>query len=67
MFDALPKPIHSKHPLSMEDIGAVVRLYSSTRTRINGPVAGTLAIKDLRDYGIVFLNGIKMASLDRRK
>lgn len=65
LFNDLPKSINSKQPLSMEDIGQSYG-YILYRTRINAPVSGKLIIKELRDYGILFLNGKKIASLDRR-
>ena len=36
------------------------------RTTLKGGNSGTLKIKDLRDYGLVFVNGKRVAILDRR-
>lgn len=65
VFNNLPDAIHSEEPLSMEDVGQSYG-YILYRTRITSRDSGNLVIKDLRDYGIVLLNGRKIASLDRR-
>jgi beta-galactosidase len=65
LFDALPKPIKSETTLSMEDIGQGSG-YVLYRTVIRRKGEGKILFKELRDYGIVFLNGKKVASLDRR-
>jgi len=65
LFDLVSLPKTGVRPLSFEDLhqpyGFV--LY---RTTITGPQAGVLKIKDLRDYGIVFINGTRAGILDRR-
>jgi beta-galactosidase len=65
VFDNLPDAIHSEEPLSMEDIGQSYG-YILYRTKLTSPDSGNLVIKNLRDYGIVLLDGKKVASLDRR-
>ena len=65
LFDALPKPVHSERPVSMEDIDQAYG-YILYRTRIQAPAAGPLVIKDVRDYAVVLLDGRKIATLDRR-
>ena len=65
VFKYLPDAIHSEKPLSMEDVGQSYG-YILYRTRITSRDSGNLVIKDLRDYGIVLLDGKKVASLDRR-
>ncbi|MBI1808179.1 MAG: beta-galactosidase [Ignavibacteria bacterium] len=65
LFDALPKPVTSRTILSMEDVGQGSG-YIVYRTTVNTKGEGTLVFNELRDYGIVFLNGKKVASLDRR-
>ena len=66
LFANLPSPRHSEHPLSLEMMdqahGAV--LY---RTRLPAGGGETLALQELHDYGLVFLDGQKAATLDRRK
>jgi beta-galactosidase len=65
LFDLLQKPKTNIRPLSFEDLrqdyGFV--LY---RTVVTNASSGILRIKELRDYGIVFLNGKRIAILDRR-
>ena len=65
LFDALPEPVKSETTLSMEDMGQGSGwiLY---RTVINTSGEGKLLFNELRDYGIILLNGRKVASLDRR-
>jgi beta-galactosidase len=61
----LPSPIRNLTPLTFEDIkqpyGFV--LY---RTTLDGGKSGTLKIKDLRDFGLVYVNGKRYGALDRR-
>ncbi|MGC4104274.1 glycoside hydrolase family 35 protein [Ferruginibacter sp.] len=65
VFDILPKATGNATPLTFEalhqDYGFV--LY---RTTLANAASGLLKIKDLRDYGIVFINGKRVAVLDRR-
>ena len=63
LFDALPKPIASGKLLTMEDEGQSYG-YILCRTQINQN--GRLVIDGLRDYALVFADGKKIASLDRR-
>jgi beta-galactosidase len=49
----------------MEDIGQSYG-YTFYSTVIATPGRRTLAIRDLRDYAVVYVNGKKVASLDRR-
>jgi beta-galactosidase len=65
IFLALPPGVQSERPLSMEDIGQSYG-YTLYFTRFSKPGKRTLAIRDLRDYGIVYVNGVRVASLDRR-
>jgi beta-galactosidase len=65
LFDNLGAPVKSEKPLSFEDLdqGYGYVLY---RTKISGPVAASLRIKELRDYATVYLDGKRVAVLDRR-
>jgi beta-galactosidase len=65
LFDNLPKPILSENPLSFEDINQGYG-YVLYRTTISGPLKGMLYIKNVRDYALVFINGKRVAILDRR-
>ena len=65
LFDALPDPIRSAKILSMEDAGQGEG-YIVYRTTLNQQGENSLVLDELRDYGIIYLNGKKVASLDRR-
>ncbi|MDI3321468.1 glycoside hydrolase family 35 protein [Pinibacter soli] len=61
----LPKPVHAEMPMTFE---ALHQPYGFVlyRTKQTGGISGMLWIKELRDYGIVFINGKKIGVLDRR-
>jgi beta-galactosidase len=65
LFDMLPTATANKTPLTFEalnqDYGYV--LY---RTVLNNAGSGVLKIKELRDYGIILINGKRVGVLDRR-
>lgn len=63
LFRSLSPGLRSEHLLSMEDIdqGYGYILY---RTRI--ATAGTLMLSGVRDYAVVYLDGSKAATIDRR-
>jgi beta-galactosidase len=62
--DHKPEPIKSERPLSFEDID---QGYGYVMYETNLPAGqGWLNIKELRDYGIVLLNGIRVGVVDRR-
>lgn len=65
LFDNLGAPVKSEKPLSFEDLdqGYGYVLY---RTHISRPVDATLKIKELRDYATVYVDGKRVAVLDRR-
>lgn len=65
LFNLAAKSTSSTHPLTFE---ALHQAYGFVlyRSQLNGGQEGTLAIKDLRDYGIVFINGVRAGILDRR-
>ena len=65
LFDLLARPVKADKPLSFEDLdqGYGYVLY---RTKITGPVDAMLKIKELRDYALVFVDGKRVAVLDRR-
>lgn len=66
LFANLPRAKRAEQPQCMElydqPHGAI--LY---RTRVPAGGAATLKITELRDYGLVFLDGSKLATLDRRR
>ncbi|MBE7173947.1 MAG: beta-galactosidase [Williamsia sp.] len=65
LFSMLPAPKSNPTPLTFEDLNQAYGwvLY---RTTLQQATSGLLKIKDLRDYGIVFLNGKRAGVLDRR-
>ncbi|MBL4678157.1 MAG: beta-galactosidase [Mucilaginibacter sp.] len=65
LFNNLGLPTESEHPLSFEDLdqGYGLVLY---RTTLANAANGLLKIKELRDYATVYLNGKRVAVLDRR-
>jgi beta-galactosidase len=65
LFDILPAPKTNARPLSFEDLNQDYG-FVLYRTELNNPSSGLLKIKDLRDYGIIFLNGKRVGVLDRR-
>jgi beta-galactosidase len=65
LFDALPAPKLNSAPLTFEDLHQAYG-FVLYRNVLSGAASGTLKIKDLRDYAIVFINGNKIGALDRR-
>lgn len=65
LFDMLPEPVLSMVPLTFEDLQQAYG-FVLYRTELNGGQTAMLKITDLRDYGIVFVNGKRAGVLDRR-
>ena len=65
LFNVLPQPTSNATPLTFEDMNQAYG-YVLYRTTLSNAASGVLKIKDLRDYGIVFLNGKRVGVLDRR-
>jgi len=65
LFNNLPKPVESKTPLCFEDLNQAYG-FVLYRTKLTGKESGWLKIKEMRDYAIVYVNGKKIAALDRR-
>ena len=65
LFDILPVPRFNPEPLTFEDLNQDYG-FVLYRTTITDGKSGWLKIKDLRDYGIVFINGQRIGILDRR-
>lgn len=55
----------SQDPLTFEDMNQAYG-YMLYKTKINGGKKGQLKIDGLRDYGIVFIDGQRKGTLDRR-
>ncbi len=62
---ALPKAVKSKRPLTMEKLGMDMG-YVLYRTTITKPVKGLLVCKELRDFGVVMVDGKPVGQMDRR-
>ena len=65
LFERLPSAVTVSSPLSFEDFGQGYG-YILYRTSIKGPVKGVMKISQMRDYALVFINGRRIAVLDRR-
>ena len=65
VFSNLPKFINDKHLKNMEeyDFGYGSILY---RTKLPGGKATSLTIRDVHDFALVYINGKKIAIIDRR-
>jgi beta-galactosidase len=65
LWDALPTPVASHELKTME---ALDQAYGDIlyRKRIAAPVAGELRIDGLHDYALVYINGKRVGTLDRR-
>jgi len=65
VFDLISTPVANSTPLTFEDLNQAYG-YVLYRTTVEGGSKKLLKIKDLRDFGIVFLNGKRVGVLDRR-
>jgi beta-galactosidase len=64
IFSILPKPVASSLPLTFEALNQAYG-YVLYRTKIKNAQSGILAIKELRDYGVVFVNHKKQGVVNR--
>lgn len=65
LFNILPKSIKSVNPKTFEELNQPYG-FVLYRTYVKGGLTQLLKIKELRDYGIVFVNGVRVGNLDRR-
>ena len=65
LFDVLPTPKKNATPLTFEDLNQAYG-FVLYRTTVAGGGTNMLRIKDLRDYGLVYINGKRVGVLDRR-
>ena len=65
LFKNLPSPILVEYPLSLENYGQGYG-YMLYRTTVHGPANGILKIQEMRSYRLVYLDGKRVAILDRR-
>jgi beta-galactosidase len=61
----LPRAIKNPLPLTFEDMNQPYG-FVLYRTKVTGGRSGTLRIKELRDFGLVYVNGKRYGVLDRR-
>ncbi|MGF7073708.1 beta-galactosidase [Mucilaginibacter sp. 3215] len=66
LFNVLPLAKTNSTPLTFEDLNQAYG-FVLYRTTINGGKSGLLKLKDLRDYGVIFVNGKRVGILDRCK
>ena len=62
---ACGKPVESENPLTMEALGQDFG-YVLYRTTLTTPGKGTLVCDELRDFGVVYLDGKQVGRMDRR-
>jgi len=65
VFNLLPAAVKNATPLTFEDLKQAYG-FVLYRTTVEGGKSGLLKIDALRDYGIVFVNGKRVGTLDRR-
>ena len=65
VFDLLKTAVVSENPLTFEELKQAYG-FVLYRTELNGGQTALLKIRELRDYGIVFVNGKRAGVLDRR-
>jgi beta-galactosidase len=64
IFSILPKPVLSSLPLTFEKLNQAYG-YVLYRTKVKKAQSGILKMKELRDYGVVYVNGKKQGVVDR--
>lgn len=64
IFSILPNPVASSQPLTFEKLNQAYG-YVLYRTKVKSAQPGILKIKELRDYGVVYVNGKKQGVVDR--
>jgi beta-galactosidase len=65
LFKNLPSPVDVHNPLCFEAYGQGYG-YMLYRTNLKGPEKGFMKLTRLRDYALVYLDGKRIAVLDRR-
>jgi beta-galactosidase len=65
LWNNLGTPVKSERVKTMEDIGQSYG-YILYRTKVAEAASGTLVLTDLHDYGVIFVNGARVTTLDRR-
>lgn len=65
LFANLPKPVVAAHPLSFEELNQAYG-FVLYRTKLKDAANGLLKLNGMRDYATVYVNGKRIAVLDRR-
>lgn len=65
MFDRLPRPAIQKDPVHMEALGQSLG-FILYRTKVKGPVKGALKMENMQDRAIVYVDGKRQGTADRR-
>ena len=65
LWQALPQPVTSDQPLTMEDLDQAYG-YILYRTTVADSVSGDLVLDELHDYAKIYANGELIGTLDRR-
>lgn len=65
LFANLPKPVVADKPICFEDLDQAYG-YVLYRTTLKKAMSGVLKIKEMRDYATIYVNGQRVAILDRR-
>ena len=65
LYAALPDAVKSERPMTMEKLGQDMG-YVLYRTKIEKPIKGKLVCKELRDFGVVMIDGKPVGQMDRR-
>lgn len=66
LWDNLPQPVQSVHPMTFEELGQESGLVLY-KTELTNPIAGKLIVTEIHDYATVFLDGSYIGNLDRSK
>jgi beta-galactosidase GanA len=66
LFVNLPRPFSSQQPKPMEAFDQLLG-FILYRTKLIGPNSGTLKVTELNDYGLVFVDGNFVGTIDRTK
>jgi len=66
LFSNLPAPRHIVQPEPMEDLGQNYG-FILYRTKLIGPKSGRLVMTELHDYGLVYVDGKFVGTVDRLK
>jgi beta-galactosidase len=66
LWDRMPKPARISQPKPFEALGQYSQGLMLYRTRLLGHKSGQLIVRNLNDYGLVFLDGKQVGTIERR-